>query len=136
MELLIVVATLAMAISLVRAERLPVVSNGPLLGRVFTMLYGIGSILVTDAWVMRFLVMTVALVITLALGYARFVRCAPPPPTTAGSGFAEAELLVKRPVTVSRVKLSALKGSVLGAWEDRRSERPRIMLGRARPVVA
>jgi hypothetical protein len=71
--ILIVTATLAMAISLVRAGQLPVISNGLLLGGVFTMLYGVGWIIATDTSVARFVVMTVALLITLALGYVRFV---------------------------------------------------------------
>jgi len=72
--ILIAFATLAMAISLVRATQLPVISNGLLLGGVFTMLYGVGWIIASDTSVARFIVMTVALAITLALGYARFVR--------------------------------------------------------------
>lgn len=72
--ILIVFATLAMAISLVRADQLPVISNGLLLGGLFTMLYGVGWIVVTDTSITRFLVMTAALVITLGLGYVRFVR--------------------------------------------------------------
>jgi hypothetical protein len=72
--ILIVLATLAMAISLVRAEQLPVISNGLLLGGVFTMVYGVGWIVATDTSVTRFVVMTAALAITLALGYVRFVR--------------------------------------------------------------
>jgi hypothetical protein len=46
-------------------------------------------------------------------------------------GFGEPEPLIKGPVAVSQVKLAALKGGVLGAWDDRRSDRPRVMLGRA-----
>lgn len=72
--ILIAFATLAMAISLVRAEQLPVISNGLLLGGVFTMVYGVGWIIATDASTARFMVMTIALAITLALGYTRFVR--------------------------------------------------------------
>lgn len=72
--ILMVVATLAMAVSLIRADQLPVISNGLLLGGVFTMLYGVGWIIATDASTVRFVVLTVALVITLALGYLRFVR--------------------------------------------------------------
>lgn len=72
--ILIVFATFAMAVSLVRADQLPVISNGLLLGGVFTMLYGVGWIIASDNSVTRFLVMTVALAITLGLGYARFVR--------------------------------------------------------------
>ncbi len=71
--ILIVFATLVMAISLVRADQLPVISNGLLLGGVFTMVYGVGWIVATDTSVSRFFVMTVALAITLALGYIRFV---------------------------------------------------------------
>ena len=71
---LIVFATLAMAISLVRAEKLPVISNGLLLGGVFTMLYGVGWIVATDTSISRFVVITAALVVTLGLGYVRFVR--------------------------------------------------------------
>ncbi len=72
--ILIVFATLAMAVSLLRADQLPVISNGLLLGGVFTMVYGVGWIIATNTSVARFVVMTVALVITLALGYVRFVR--------------------------------------------------------------
>ena len=72
--ILIAFATLTMAVSLVRADQLPVISNGLLLGGVFTMLYGVGWILTTDTSISRFLVMTAALAITLGLGYIRFVR--------------------------------------------------------------
>ena len=72
--ILIAFATLAMAISLIRAVQLPVISNGLLLGGVFTMIYGVGWIIVSDTSTGRFFVMTVALAITLALGYVRFVR--------------------------------------------------------------
>ena len=72
--ILITFATLVMAISLYRPEELPVISNGLLLGGVFTMVYGVGWIIATGTSIARFVVMTVALVITLALGYVRFVR--------------------------------------------------------------
>ncbi len=88
--ILITFATLAMAISLVRADRLPVISNGLLLGGVFTMLYGVGWIVATDTSVTRFVVMTVALLITLALGYVRFVRRAISP-VSSGTRIADSE---------------------------------------------
>ena len=72
--ILIIFATLAMGISLVRADQLPVINNGLLLGGVFTMLYGTGWILASGESRMRFWVMLCALVITLVLGYLRFVR--------------------------------------------------------------
>jgi hypothetical protein len=72
--ILILFATLAMAVSLVRSDQLPVISNGLLLGGVFTMIYGVGWIVAAGSSVTRFVVMTVAFVITLGLGYVRFVR--------------------------------------------------------------
>lgn len=72
--ILITLATLAMVVSLVRPEQLPVISNGLLLGGVFTMVYGVGWIVAAGASLTRFVVMTAAFVITLALGYVRFVR--------------------------------------------------------------
>jgi lipopolysaccharide export LptBFGC system permease protein LptF len=72
--ILIVLATLVMGISLFRADQLPVISNGLLLGGVFTMLYGTGWVIASGDSRMRFWVMTLALVITLVLGWVRFVR--------------------------------------------------------------
>lgn len=72
--ILISFATLVMALSLVRPDELPVISNGLLLGGVFTMVYGVGWIVATGTSYVRFAVMTAALIITLALGYYRFVR--------------------------------------------------------------
>ena len=84
--ILIAFATLAMAVSLVRADQLPVISNGLLLGGLFTMVYGIGWIVVTDTSFTRFVVMTVALAITLGLGYVRFVRRGRVPGEGGGGG--------------------------------------------------
>lgn len=72
--ILIALATVAMAVSLLQAVQLPVISNGLLLGGVFTMVYGVGWIIATDSSTARFFVMTAALGITLGLGYVRFVR--------------------------------------------------------------
>ncbi len=72
--ILIALATLAMAVSVLRSVQLPVISNGLLLGGVFTMVYGVGWIIATDSSTARFFVMTAALAITLGLGYIRFVR--------------------------------------------------------------
>jgi hypothetical protein len=70
--ILITFATLVMVVSLVRSDQLPVISNGLLLGGVFTMVYGVGWIVVSDTSLTRFLVLTAALTITLALGFVRF----------------------------------------------------------------
>lgn len=71
---LIIFATLVMGISLIRSEQLRLISNGLLLGGLFTMLYGTGwSIFSGDDWI-RFGVISFALVITVVLGYLKFVR--------------------------------------------------------------
>ena len=81
---LVVLATLIMAVSLAPAPA--VLSNGLLLGGVFTMLYGVGWIIGSEANLARFAVMTVALVVTVGLGYLRFVRRQADGATPAGSG--------------------------------------------------
>lgn len=72
--ILIAFATLVMSISLIRSEQLRVISNGLLLGGLFTMLYGIGWVIATGTSQARFWVMTAALAITITLGYLKFVR--------------------------------------------------------------
>jgi hypothetical protein len=84
--ILIILATLVMAVSLVRADQLPVISNGLLLGGVFTMVSGVGWIVATDTSVTRFVAVSVAFAITLGLGYARFVRRQEDPRTATAGG--------------------------------------------------
>ncbi len=71
---LIVIATALMATSLLLGESVAVMSNGILLGGLFTMVYGVGWGLASDSSVTRFLVLLTALAISLALGYLKFVR--------------------------------------------------------------
>jgi cbb3-type cytochrome oxidase subunit 3 len=80
--ILLALATLVMGISLVRADQLPVINNGLLLGGIFSMLYGTGWILSSGESVTRFLALGFALLVTLVLGYVRFVhgRSATPGP--------------------------------------------------------
>jgi hypothetical protein len=63
-----------MAVAVLRADQLSVLSNGLLLGGVFTMLYGVGLILATGTSMARFIAIALALVVTLGIGYLRFVR--------------------------------------------------------------
>lgn len=72
--ILITFATIVMAISLIQAEQLKVLSNGLLLGGIFTMIYGTGWAIATGTSQARFWVVFAALAITIGLGYARFVR--------------------------------------------------------------
>ena len=70
----ILFATAVMAISLIRSEQLRVVSNGLLLGGLFTMVYGAGWVIFSGESVARFFVISFAFVVTLALGYIKFAR--------------------------------------------------------------
>ena len=117
--ILMVTATLAMAVSLIRAGQLPVISNGLLLGGVFTMLYGVGWIIASDVSKARFVVMAIALVITLGLGYLRFVRNGKPAADRAGAATPDAEGLA-----AIELRLRAL--------EERMQEAARV-LGQAGP---
>lgn len=71
---LIIFATLVMGISLVRSDQLRVISNGLLLGGLFTMVYGVGWIIASGESLARFFVIVFALAVTMALGYLKFVR--------------------------------------------------------------
>ncbi|MDQ1246717.1 MAG: hypothetical protein QG597_1085 [Actinomycetota bacterium] len=72
--LMIGIATVLLAVSLVRWDRAIVISNGLLLGGLFTMVFGIGLTLAGGDDVVRFIVLAVALAITVVLGYLRFAR--------------------------------------------------------------
>ena len=72
--MLILFATLVMAVSLIRSVQLKVISNGLLLGGLFSMIYGSGWTIASRDSVARFVVITFALAITIALGYLKFVR--------------------------------------------------------------
>ena len=72
--LLIGLATLLLALSLIRWDRAIVLSNGLLLGGLFTMVGGIGFTIAGGEGIDRFLVLTLALGITVGLGYLRFAR--------------------------------------------------------------
>ena len=118
--ILVVLATFVMAVSLVRADQLPVISNGLLLGGVFTMVYGVGWIIATDTSVARFAVLTAALAITLGLGFARFVRRRPLSSVPAGSVVSDAEGLGRMEQRLREVEERLNKASsALGPGGDR-----------------
>lgn len=71
---LIIFATLVMGVSLIRSEQLRVVSNGLLLGGLFTMLYGTGYVIFSGNSTARFVVIAFALLVAIGLGYVKFVR--------------------------------------------------------------
>jgi len=71
---MIIIATGLLALSLIRWDRAIVLSNGLLLGGLFTMVFGIGLTLAGGDDVWRFVVLGIALTITVVLGYLRFAR--------------------------------------------------------------
>jgi hypothetical protein len=71
---LVLFATLVLVVSLVLSERLRVISNGLLLGGLFTMIYGVGWAIFSGNSATRFWVITFALAVALGHGYAKFVR--------------------------------------------------------------
>jgi len=71
---LVLFATLVMGVSLLMSEQLRVLSNGLLLGGLFTMIYGVGWVLFSGNSTARFVVVLFALIVALGLGYLKFVR--------------------------------------------------------------
>jgi len=72
--ILLVCATAVMLISLLISESGPVLANGALLGGLFTMVYAVGiGISAGEEWP-RFVVMTLALVITIGVGWWKFAH--------------------------------------------------------------
>jgi hypothetical protein len=86
--ILVTIATALMAISLLLGESLTVLSNGILLGGLFTMLYGVGWGLASGNSLTRFLVLVVALLVSILLGYLKFVRGRDTAPSKASAASA------------------------------------------------
>jgi len=82
--ILIVYATIVMSVSLIRSEQLRVISNGLLLGGLFSMLYGAGWVIFSGTGTARFVVILFAFAITIGLGYVKFVRTRREPMAVAG----------------------------------------------------
>jgi len=84
--ILIVIATMLMGLALALGDSVFVLSNGILLGGLFTMLYGVGWGLASGNSVTRFLVLVAALGVSLLLGYLKFVRGRRPAAAEQASG--------------------------------------------------
>lgn len=87
--ILLVCATALMVVALVITQ-VPVLSNGVLLGGLFTLLYAVGiSITSVRDWP-RFIVVTIALAVTIGVGWWKFARDRTAPtsvgPAVEGSG--------------------------------------------------
>ena len=74
---LLVIATALLAVSLALPDEQVVISNGVLLGGVGTMLYAVGMTVSTDNSIWRFVVVAIALVVTVGIGYLKCSRRRP-----------------------------------------------------------
>jgi len=84
--ILLVCATVVMLLSLVISDTGPVLANGALLGGLFTMIYAVGiGISAGEEWP-RFAVICLALVITVGVGWWKFVRGRKAEPAPVGGG--------------------------------------------------
>jgi hypothetical protein len=72
--IILVLAIGTTVISLIFLENMHVISNGLLLGGVFTLIYSMGRGFATDDTQFRFVMVSVGLVIALILGYIKFIR--------------------------------------------------------------
>jgi len=72
--ILVIFATVVLIVSLGLSEQLRVISNGLLLGGLFTLLYGVGWVIFSGNSVARFWVIVFALLVAIGLGYVKFVR--------------------------------------------------------------
>lgn len=75
--ILLVIATALLAISLALPDDIVVISNGVLLGGVGTMLYAVGMTVSSNNNIWRFVVVAVALVVTVGIGYLKFAHRRP-----------------------------------------------------------
>jgi uncharacterized membrane protein len=109
---LLVCATIILAVSLFLPERQGVLSNGILLGGVFTMIYAVGMTVSSNASVLRFVVVAIALAVTIAIGYLKFTRRRVAAVPAEGEGTVPVDV-AERLATVER-KLDALGRALQG----------------------
>ncbi len=115
--ILVLCATVVLAVSLILSDQLRVISNGLLLGGLFTMLYGVGWVVFSGSSVARFWVITFALAVAVGLGWVKFVRGrrARPHATTAAIDDAAVGALAAR--------VQALEDRILAASASLSGER-------------
>ena len=84
--ILLITATVVLAISLALPVTLEAIANGLLLGGVFTMISAVAMALSSESGPWRFAVVTAALVVTIGIGYLRFGRGPRAAPVPAAAG--------------------------------------------------
>lgn len=129
--ILVLIATGLMVVSLALGEGLSVLSNGILIGGLFTMLYGVGWGIASGNSLMRFAVLLTALVISIVLGYLKFARGRP------GQGRTDRAVAGAHPATaggsatVEPVSAPPELTGALGALADRVADLERRMAAAA-----
>lgn len=106
---MVLFATLVMGISLIRADQLRVLSNGLLLGGLFTMIYGAGMTVFSGTSYLRFFVVLFALMVAIALGYAKFVWLRQGAGTGAAAGTESAPAGASADVAGLEARVTALE---------------------------
>ncbi len=72
--ILLIVATVTLVISLALPASQAVITNGLLLGGVFTMVYAVVAAISSDQNIWRFIVVAAALAVTIVIGYLKFAQ--------------------------------------------------------------
>jgi hypothetical protein len=106
---LMLFATLVMGVSLLRSAQLRVLSNGLLLGGLFTMIYGMGWTIASGTSYLRFFVVLFALAVAIGLGYVKFVWLRKGGPSVAGAAAAPATGVTHADVSGLAARVSALE---------------------------
>lgn len=111
---LIALATGLLALSLVRWDQAIVISNGLLVGGMFTMIGGIGVTLGTGTGAGQFLMVAFASVVTLLLGYLRFARKPEPVDASAPAASAADEGELAERVAALEARLDEVRRALGG----------------------
>jgi hypothetical protein len=93
--ILLVLATVILVISLALPAHQAVITNGLLLGGVFTMIYAVGITVSTDQSIWRFVVVAIALAVTIVIGYLKFAKPRRGVAATVAEPAADAELAAR-----------------------------------------
>lgn len=70
----LIAAVVFLSGGLLLASRIHILSDGLVLGGVFTLVYSLGRGFMTDENTYRFVVVTIGLLVVLALGYLKFIK--------------------------------------------------------------
>lgn len=114
--ILLVLATVTMVVSMIRSNRLPVLSNGVLLGGIFTMIYAVGSSLSAPNQWPRLLVIFLALVVTVGVAYRKFGGRPIASPVLAPSGDAPGGVPSVEALSERVLSLESKMDAIARAW--------------------